>query len=277
VTGGDRSGGADGGSISSSGGVTGAGGSTDGGQASASGGATVPSGSGGKNTGGATALAGAGGGTGGAASPRTNFTETVGSVSFDMVYVPGGTFTLGCEAATCPPDTKPVSDVKVSSYYIGKTEVTTALWNAVTGDGWDDAGGSVTKISWSDAVTFTCELGKKTRRNYRMMTEAEFEYAAKNHLGSLQDVGSSEEWAYNSWSSTHMGGTDPVGPRPGQPVQKTRRDVQGTVDNITGRLIRARDGLGPALRLTLSAEMDFPPDYGPPCDIPFPSRRNPQD
>jgi len=67
-------------------------------------------------------------------SPKQNFTETVGSVSFDMVYAPGRTFTLGCEAASCSSDTTPVSGVKVSSYLIGKTEVTTDLWNAVMGE-----------------------------------------------------------------------------------------------------------------------------------------------
>ena len=67
-------------------------------------------------------------------SPKQNFTETVGSISFDMVYVPHGIFALGCEAASCPSDTTPVSGVKVSSYLIGTTEVTTGLRNAVMGE-----------------------------------------------------------------------------------------------------------------------------------------------
>ena len=103
-----------------------------------------------------------------------------------------------------------------------------------------------------------------------MTTEAEWEYAAKNHLSSLDKVGTGEEWAYNSWNSTHMGGTDPVGPNSGAYTQKTRRDAQGTVDNITGRLIRSIDGIGPALRLAISDEMDYPPGMVAPCDLKAP-------
>jgi len=198
-----------------------------------------------------------------------NFTETVNGVSFDMVYVPGGTFTLGCESGPCPADAEPVSGVNVSSYHIGKNEVTTELWNAVMDDDVTSWGSTpITSITWYEAMEFACKLSQITGRKYRMTTEAEWEYAAKNHLSSLEDIGSNEEWAYNSWNSTHMGGTDPVGPGSGEHTQKTRRDAQGqVVDNITGRLIRSIDGIGPALRLAISAEMNFPPDYVPPCDL----------
>ena len=197
-----------------------------------------------------------------------NFTETVNGVSFNMIYVPGGTFTLGCESGPCPADAEPVQGVEVSSYHIGKTEVTTELWNAVMDDNASSWGGnSMTNITWYDAMEFACRLSQITGRMYRMTTEAEWEYAAKNHLSSVEDIGSGEEWAYNSWNSTHMGGTDPVGLSSGEHTQKTRRDAQGTADNITGRLIRSIDGIGPALRLAISAEMDYPPDYVPPCNI----------
>ena len=202
--------------------------------------------------------------------PNQDFTETVGSVSFDMVYVPGGTFTLGCESASCPADTKPVSGVKVSSYHIGKTEVTTGLWNAVMGTSSTGFGGtssSYTSMTWYDAMEFSCKLSQLTRRKYRMTTEAEWEYAAKNHRNSLEKIGSGEEWAYNSWNASHSGGTDPVGPNSGQHTQKTRRDAQGVVDNITGRLIRSIEGVGPALRLAVSDEMNFPPSMVPACDL----------
>jgi hypothetical protein len=202
--------------------------------------------------------------------PGNNFTEEVGGVSFDMVYIPGGTFTLGCESDACPETTAPVPGVTVSSYHIAKNEVTTELWNAVMGDsrsGSDDPGSAVTSITWYDALSFACELSQITGRNYRMVTEAEWEFAAKNFGSSLKDIGGGEEWAYNSWSNTHTGGTDPVGPNSGAHTQKTRRDPEGTVDSITGRLIRSIDGIGPALRLAVSAEMDFPPDYVPPCDM----------
>lgn len=274
-----------GGDIGSGGAATGSGGAatdsggtaTGGGDASsggtATGGTTATGGgtSGGTTTGGGTS----GGSTGGTIvvtdpPPDETYTETVNGVSFDMVYIPGGSFTLGCESGSCPADTSPVSGVSVSSYHIGKTEVTTTLWNAVMDDDASSFGGtsgSYTSMTWYDAMEFACRLSHLTGRYYRMTTEAEWEYAAKNHLGSLERVGSGEEWAYNSWSSTHSGGADPVGPSSGQHTQKTRRDAQGTADNITGRLIRSIEGVGPALRLAISAEMDFPPGLVPPCDL----------
>jgi hypothetical protein len=186
-------------------------------------------------------------------------------VTFDMLYVQGGTFVLGCESEPCPANTAPVEGVTVSSYHIATAEVTSELWSAVMGGESSDFGGP--SITWYDAMEFACALSQMTGRAYRMPTEAEWEYAAKNHLSSLQDIGSGEEWAYNSWSGSHMGGTDPVGPGSGVHTQKTRRDAQGTGDNITGRLIRSIDGIGPQLRLVISAETDFPPEYVPPCDL----------
>jgi hypothetical protein len=254
-----------GGTTGSTGGIVESTGATGGGGVETGGGGTA-TGGGGTETGGA-----ATGGSAGATvviadpPPDENYTEEVNGVSFDMVYVPGGTFTIGCESGPCPADTQPVSGVTVSSYHIGKTEVTTDLWNAVMGGSSSGFGGP--SMTWYDAMEFACQLYQMTGRNYRMTTEAEWEYAAKNHLSSLEQIGSGEEWAYNSWNSTHSGGTDPVGPNSGEHTQKTRRDAQGTADNITGRLIRSIDGVGPALRLAISAEMDFPPGMVPPCDL----------
>ncbi|MDR3012197.1 MAG: SUMF1/EgtB/PvdO family nonheme iron enzyme [Chitinispirillales bacterium] len=211
---------------------------------------------------------------------HASFIETVNGVEFEMIYIPGGTFRLGCEGGTCPPSTAAV-DATVSPYFIGSATVTRALWQMVmegttcTPPQWgantcnNPQGGH----TWYDALEFACRLSQLTGRNYRMMTEAEFEYAAKNHLSSLV-LGSgsqAEEWAYNTWSETHMGGTDPVGPGSGTHNQKTRRNAQGMGDNITGRLIRSIEGVGPLLRLTLSADTDLPPDYIHPCLLPAPA------
>ncbi|MBN2039461.1 MAG: SUMF1/EgtB/PvdO family nonheme iron enzyme, partial [Spirochaetes bacterium] len=158
-------------------------------------------------------------------------------------------------------------------YHIAKNQVTTKLYKAVMGRSSGGFGGP--SFTWYHAMEFACKLSRMTGRNYRMITEAEWEYAVKNHSGSLEDIGENsmggEEWAYNTWSTTHTGGTDPVGACSGQHTQKTRRDVMGTGDYKTGRLIRSIDGIGPALRLAISDKMDFPPGYVPPCDIHAPT------
>jgi hypothetical protein len=195
---------------------------------------------------------------------NANFTETVNGVSFNMVYIPGGSFRLGCTANSgCPSNTTPAVDATVSPYFIGAATVTRELWQAVMGSA---PGGYGLMFTWYDAFKFACRLSQLTGKNYRMMTEAEWEYAAKNHLSSLT-VGTSEEWAYNTWATSNMGGTDPVGPGSGTHNQKTRRNAQGTGDNITGRLIRSIEGIGPQLRLTLSANGGLPPDYVHPCQL----------
>jgi hypothetical protein len=266
----DAGGGPGAGGATSTGTTTSVGGTTGTEKSTGTGGKSVAAGGKAGATGGMTSTGGKAQGTAGVpsvSSPKSDFTETVGSASFDMVYIPGGNFTLGCEATSCPADAKPVSGVTVSSYHIGKTEVTTALYNSVMGSGSSSGTASATSINWYEAMAFACKLSQTTGKKYRMTTEAEWEYAAKTHLSSLEKVGTGEEWAYNSWSTAHTGGTDPVGPNSGKHTQKTRRDAQGTVDNITGRLIRSIDGIGPALRLAISAEMDYPPDYVSPCDL----------
>jgi len=266
--------------------TTGGGGTTTGGTEPGSGGTTTggtePGGgteTGGATTGGATTGGATTGGatTGGAENPdcdttlpvldnpapAADYTEQIGGVSFDMVYIPGGTFTLGCETSTCDADTSPVPGVSVSSYHMMKNEVSAALREAVTGETSSGFGSG----NWYDCIRLACELGRQTGRAYRMQTEAEFEYAAKNHLSQLAQIDGSEEWAYNSWSNTHSTDlTDPVGAASGKHTQKTRRD-KATGDNITGRLIRSIDGIGPACRLVVSDEMDYPEEYVPPCEI----------
>src|SRR5690606_15146327 len=96
-------------------------------------------------------------------APASDFTEgQVPGVSFDMVYVPGGMFTLGCESGSCPADTAPVSGVAVSSYHIGKTQVTADMWSAVMGESSTGFGGPT--INWYEAMEFACELSRQTGR-----------------------------------------------------------------------------------------------------------------
>jgi len=103
----------------------------------------------------------------------------------EMVFVEGGTFTMGCTAEQgddCEDGEYPAHQVTLSSFNIGKYPVTQAQWKAVmesnpsffTGDN-----RPVETVSWSDAQTFIAKLNEVTGKNYRLPTEAEWEYAAR--------------------------------------------------------------------------------------------------
>ncbi|MDR0490504.1 MAG: formylglycine-generating enzyme family protein, partial [Oscillospiraceae bacterium] len=119
---------------------------------------------------------------------RKSFTESVGVrylSEFKMVYVEGGTFTLGWEEGTpgAPPDdTFPVENVKVSDYWIGETVVTQDLWNAVMGTAQPAAATrntAHTSNTFYDVQEFLTRLYVLTGRVYYMPTEAQWEFAAK--------------------------------------------------------------------------------------------------
>ena len=114
-----------------------------------------------------------------------NMTFSVSGVSFTMIPVEGGTFTMGAtreQGNDAKSDEKPTHSVTLSDYYIGQTEVTQALWEAVIGSNPSSFKGDnlpVVEISWNDCQTFISKLNALTGRNFRLPTEAEWEYAAR--------------------------------------------------------------------------------------------------
>ena len=104
---------------------------------------------------------------------------------FDMVYVAGGTFTMGATAeqrSYAESDEKPAHSVTLSSYYIGKYEVTQKQWVEIMGSNPSVFKGDnlpVENVSWNDVQEFLRRLNAKTGKRYRLPTEAEWEYAAR--------------------------------------------------------------------------------------------------
>ena len=152
-------------------------------------------------------------------NPNTGGTQTftVNGVSFKMVGVEGGTFTMGAtsEQGTSDPydDEYPTHDVTLSDFAIGETEVTQELWQAVMGSNPSSFSGTnlpVEEVSWNDCQTFITKLNQLTGKNFRLPTEAEWEYAARGgnkskgykYAGSntLSDVA---WYGDNSSSKTH--------------------------------------------------------------------------
>ncbi len=116
---------------------------------------------------------------------QASFTETVKGVSFDMIAIPGGTFQMGSNDGES--DEKPVHKVTVSDFLIGKTEVTQALWQAVMGTNPSNFKGNnlpVETVSWNDCQEFIKKVNQLTGKNYRLPTEAEWEYAAGGGTGN---------------------------------------------------------------------------------------------
>lgn len=120
---------------------------------------------------------------------KANYTPNVktfyaNGVSFEMVEVRGGTFRMGAtsEQGSEISDEKPVHSVTLSGYYIGKTEVTQALWQAVMGSNpsyFEGDGLPVEQVSWDDCQKFIRKLNSLTGRNFRLPTEAEWEFACR--------------------------------------------------------------------------------------------------
>jgi len=116
------------------------------------------------------------------------FSGTAGSavaqkdlLNHDMVFVEGGSFQMGSE--TTEADERPVHSVTLSSFNIGKYEVTQSQWKAVMGSTRsyfkDCDNCPVEYVSWDDVQVFIRKLNIQTGKNYRLPTEAEWEYAAK--------------------------------------------------------------------------------------------------
>ena len=112
-------------------------------------------------------------------------TITVNGVSFKMLGVEGGTFTMGATAeqgSDADSGESPTHQVTLSSFAIGQTEVTQELWEAVMGSNPSYFKGAklpVEKVSWIDCQEFFTKLNQLTGKKFRLPTEAEWEFAAR--------------------------------------------------------------------------------------------------
>jgi formylglycine-generating enzyme len=135
----------------------------------------------------------------------------------EMVFIQGGTFKMGYNMGG--EDEKPIHEVLVDDFYIGKYEVMQFQWNMIMDqdtnkryfEGCDSC--PVERVSWYNVNEFIDKLNEKTNLNYRLPTEAEWEYAAKGgsltkgykYSGSSSDI--SVAWKVGiSNSVTHPAG-----------------------------------------------------------------------
>lgn len=118
----------------------------------------------------------------------TSFKDTATGMEF--VFVKGGCFAMGSDSPDAKPAEKPVHEVCLQDFYIGKYEVTQAQWTKVMGPNknasecGDDC--PVNAVSWDMIQEFLATLNKTSKGAYRLPTEAEWEYAARS--GGKSDI-----------------------------------------------------------------------------------------
>ena len=140
-------------------------------------------------------------------------------ISIDMVKVEAGTFMMGATSEMKDPysDEKPVHQVTLTNdYYMGKYEVTQALWQAVMGSNPSNFKGDnlpVETVNWNDCQEFISKLNSLTGRKFRLPTEAEWEYAARGGKKSrgYQYSGSSNISDVAWYDGNSVNKTHPVG------------------------------------------------------------------
>jgi formylglycine-generating enzyme required for sulfatase activity len=134
-------------------------------------------------------------------------------LAIDMIHVDGGLFDMGGELGD---DEKPIHQVRLSPFYLGRYPVTQSIWQAVMGENPSKFKGSnrpVDSISWNDAQKFIEKLSLMTSRDFCLPTEAQWEYAARGGRKSLGfDYSGSNHLKEVVWyAENSYGETKPVG------------------------------------------------------------------
>ena len=145
-------------------------------------------------------------------------TLTVNGINYNMVWVEGSTLRMDTNKNqnrpnSGPSDGEPVHNETLSGYFIGETEVTQALWKAVMGSnpsGFKGDNLPVEMVSWDDCQEFISKLNSLTGQNFRLPTEAEWEFACRGGNNSRgykysgsNDIDSVAWYKDNSGGNTH--------------------------------------------------------------------------
>ena len=128
------------------------------------------------------------------------YSFTVKGVTFQLASVPAGTFSMGETLDQGRYRTPAIHQVILDGYAIGTAEVSQALWKTVMGNNpspKDVPAAPVSGVSWNDAQKFLRKLSKATGVPFRLPTEAEWEYAARQREGM---TGGAWEWCSDFWT-----------------------------------------------------------------------------
>lgn len=116
---------------------------------------------------------------------------TAAAADIEMISVKGGCFQMGDTFGDGLLHEQPAHEVCLSDFKIGKFEITQAQWLAVMGtnpSAWVGDDKPVDNVSWNDIQAYILKLNSQSGKNYRLPTEAEWEYAARSG-------GKKEKWS----------------------------------------------------------------------------------
>lgn len=139
-------------------------------------------------------------------------TFNINGVSFTMKQVAKGTFFMGAtdEQTNADTDESPSHQVTLKTFYLGETEVTQELWQAVMGSNPASFKGKnmpVESVSWNDCQSFISKLNAATGQKFRLPTEAEWEFAARGGHNSDKIYSGAANLAQVGWYSGNSSGS----------------------------------------------------------------------
>lgn len=149
------------------------------------------------------------------------YAEDLGNkVVLEMVSIPTGSFQMGSTASSSE---QPVHQVKIAAFFLGKHPVTQAQWSAVAAfpkvrldldpdpANFKGSDRPVEQVSWLQAVEFCERLSRKTKRIYRLPSEAEWEYACRARTTTPFHFGETITTDLVNYDGSHPYGSAPKG------------------------------------------------------------------